>query len=79
MEMDRHQVVLAGPLASLAPRALGIEETVAAAPLEDSLARLKPSLWKTFNLLMLPMLLGVLLTLLTQLKTLLALEVWAVD
>lgn len=49
MEMGRGQVVLAGPLASLAPRALDIEETAAAAPLEASLARVKPFLWKTFN------------------------------
>lgn len=49
MEMGRGQVVLAGPLASLAPRALDIEETAAAAPPEASLARVKPFLWKTFS------------------------------
>lgn len=50
MEMGRRQVVLVGPLASLAPHGLDIGETAAAAPLVDSLARVKPCPWKTFSL-----------------------------
>lgn len=50
MEMGQRQVVLAGPLAFLAPRALDIDETAAAAPLVVSPVRVKPYLWKTFSL-----------------------------
>lgn len=78
MGMGQYLGVRVDPHVSPDLHVLATEETAAAAPPVDSLALVKLCPWRIFSLLMLPTPQADLCSSLTQLKTQLALGVWAV-